>query len=123
MPIGISQQPFIIGSSNNDNYYVVSSSQYVASSSAYLDYKYTADVKDASGSVLCTLKSFPDPVYKYGVFNLKNIASAFTSYDFFPDFNAASLFYTASNSYKKLQLFFGEEYILPGSSSAPFITG
>jgi hypothetical protein len=115
MSITITQQPSGLQSANNDSYFVVSGTTYGLPNTAA--YKFVANVfQNGSASPVCTLKSFPDVVYGFGVFNLKDIAAQLVSYDFFEGANATG-FNKGSNSSTDLQLVFGEEY----TSGATFV--
>ena len=109
----ISQPNSFIQSANNDSIFIISGSS--GTSGSIFDEKYIADVF-VGGNRVTTLKTFPDPNYGYGVFNLRNITPNFVSYDFIYDLSqdTASIFHTASNSSANIQLSFGKEYSLPG---------
>lgn len=109
----ISQPNSILQSSNNDSYFIISGSS--GTSGSIFDEKYIADVF-VGGNRVTTLKTFPDPNYGYGVFDLRNITPNFVSYDFIYNLSqdSASIFHTASNSSANIQLSFGKEYSLPG---------
>jgi hypothetical protein len=108
MSLTITQQPTGLQSANNDSYYVVSGTTYGAPNTT--DYKFVANVYlNGSASPVCTLKSFPDVLYGYGVFNLKDVAAQLVSYDFFAAGNPDT-FNQGNNSFADLQLIYGEEF-------------
>lgn len=109
MALTITQQPStFLQSANNDSYYIVSGSTYALT--GITDYKYVADLY-VNSILSCTLKSFPDPTYGVGQFNLRNIMSAFISYDFPIVNDNTQVFHLAPNSYANVQLQFREEYV------------
>lgn len=107
----IIQQPSgLLQSANNDSVFVITGSSGYTSS--VFDFKYLADVM-VDGKRTCTLTTFPDPAYGFGVFNLRNIIPNFVSFDFIPTLknDSASIFYMASNSAANVYLSFGREFI------------
>ena len=103
----LSQPSTYLASAGNDSTFTVSGSNALAPN--VFDYQYIANVL-INGVVSTTLKVFPDTVYNYGVFNMRNIVSNFVSYNFPYTDTTASIFQTASNSYCQVQLQFGEQY-------------
>lgn len=115
----ILQQPSSsITSAGNSNFYTVSSSTpFFVSSSYYNDFCYIADLivtnaANPTGSQQARLISYPDTATGYGVFDLKNIANSFVSYDFAGNLSDDTNFFnTASNSSCQIQLQFGERFV------------
>jgi hypothetical protein len=108
MSLSILQQPtYLFNSAGNDNFYTVSGTTYLAPNTA--DYQFVANVY-VNGSTLpaCTLASFPDPIYGFGVFNIKKIVSELLSFDFFGD--TYGPFHQCLNSSLSIQIQFGEQY-------------
>ena len=111
MSITILQQPSLaLNSSNNDSIFVITGSSGYTSSVE--DFKYIADVYVA-GTRVTTLKTFPDPSYGYGVFNLRNIVPNFVSYDVIYNISqdTGSVFHSASNSSTSVSVYFGREFV------------
>lgn len=116
--ITVTQQPTnILNSGNNDSFYTVSGT--TVSISGVTEYKYCADVY-VNSVLSATLKSFPDPRTSFGVFNLRNVASNFVSYDF--PAASTSIFQPAPNSSTSIQLFFREEYVSGSTFVSPSAT-
>ncbi|HEY4876897.1 MAG TPA: hypothetical protein VIH86_15060, partial [Puia sp.] len=120
--ITITQQPngftgVNLVSAGNDSIYTVSSTTFLSPNTT--DYKFIADVY-VNGELKTTLKSFPDPVYSYGVFNLKNIASNFVSFDFL-FVEDDTIFHNCPNSSAEIYLEFGEEYSVGTSTGSTFV--
>lgn len=113
MSVAIIQQPAQrVLAAGNDQVYTVSGSTLGAPN--VFDYKFIADLY-VNGTLEATLKSFPDPNYGFGVFNMRNIASQFLGYDI-PVFNdplppsGQTLIYPCPNTAKQMWLEIGEEY-------------
>jgi len=108
MSLSIIQQPsYLFNSAGNDNYYTVSGTTYLSPNTA--DYQFIADIYVNGASLpTCTLMSFPDPVYGFGVFNLKKIVSELLTFDFFGD--TYGPFHQCLNSSLSLQIQFAEQY-------------
>lgn len=113
MSITITQQPSTLALANNDNIYVISGSTYNPLS-GFTDYKYIADVY-ANGDLRATLKAFPDPIYGFGSFNMRNIAPSLVDPTFHHTLaqDIAAPMDVASADYNNVRLQFGEEYINP----------
>lgn len=107
----ITEQPSNFVSAGNDAVYVVSGN----TNTPFLpDYKYVANVY-VNGQLQCTLKSFPDPIYGFGVFNVKSIISSFlgtTFHDTLAQDLARPIDLAALDS-TQVQVRFGQEYIDP----------
>lgn len=107
----ITQQPLNLASAGNDSIYVVSGN---TNSLLLQDYKYVANVY-VNGALSVTLKAFPDPIYGFGVFNLKTIASSFLGTTFHNTLaqDIAKPIDLALPDSANIQLSFGQEYINP----------
>jgi hypothetical protein len=109
----------VLQSAGNDSIYSVSGDTYLSPNTT--GYKFTADVY-VNGVLETTLKSFPDPVYGYGLFNLNKIAPNFLTTDFiFEESSPEALFHNCPNSSAKIQLVFGEEYTLGSPTGSTFV--
>jgi hypothetical protein len=109
----------LLQSSGNDSIFTVSGNTYLSPNT--IGYKFTADVY-VNGILETTLKSFPDPVYGFGVFNLDKIAPNFISPDFISEESSpVQIFHNCPNSSAKIQLVFGEEYTLGSSTGSTFV--
>jgi hypothetical protein len=96
-------------SANNDAIWVVSGS--AGYTSSVHDFKFLADIF-VSGSLVTTLKRFPDTAYpNMGVFNLKSVAANLVAFDFLGDTSNTDIFHSASNSFVDVTIQFGREYI------------
>lgn len=110
MSIIITQQPTtFLQSSNNDSYFIVSGSTYAMT--GITQYKYVGDLY-VDDVLSCTLKSFPDPAFGCGNFNIRNIMNSFTSYDWPQQTDGINeYFHQAINSYAEVGINFREEYV------------
>lgn len=108
--LSVIQQPTSqLLSAGNDNVSTLSGDTYGGPN--VFEYRYVADVY-VNGILSVTLKSFPDPVYGFGVFNLRNIAPSFVGTDFFPtDETPMNIYRNCPNSSARISLSFGEEYV------------
>ena len=108
MSYSIIQQPEenTLQYSNGEIISVVEQSDYDPDSPEWKDFKFWADVY-VNGEKKVRLKSFPEPLTDKGVFNLKNIASAFTKWEYV--FSSSDIFQQSPNSACELQLYYGEE--------------
>jgi hypothetical protein len=96
-------------SANNDVFYTVSGSTYLAPNT--VGYQYVANIFEVGSSTpICTMTAFPDPVYGYGVFNLQKIVSQLVSYDYFFSDSGEQPFQLCPNSCIELYLTFSEQY-------------
>lgn len=100
----------------NDSYFTVSADT-LTTLGGITEYKYVADVY-INTNLVATQKSFPDPDFKIGVFNLRNIPSSFIkSYiDFTYDYTTtlSTLFGEVVDGDAQVVLNIGEEYLLNG---------
>lgn len=108
--IQITQSPStILLSAGNDNIYVVSGD--TVGTANVFEYKYIADVF-INDILQCTLKSFPDPQFGCGLFNIRNIVNSFISFDaFINPGDTLPLVKNCPNSSAPIFLEFGEEYV------------
>lgn len=101
-------------SAGNDTFITVSSD---TQTEGVTDYKYVADVY-VNTELVATLKSFPDPDYNIGVFNVRNIPASFTRslIDLFTPVDASviSLFGQVTGGDSQVVLSIGEEYLDDG---------
>lgn len=107
MSIQVTQTPAgILLSAGNDNIFCVSGNTIGAPN--VFEYKYICDVF-VNGVLQVTLKSFPDPQYNVGVFNIKNVINSFLGTDYF---GFTSVVYNqCPNSSCRVFFEFGEEFM------------
>jgi hypothetical protein len=67
-------QPVDFSSAHGDLVYVYKSDEYIATPTDYPNFKYIIDIyTDSATTFVGTLKAYPNPVTKFGVFNIGNI--------------------------------------------------
>lgn len=106
--ITIEQQPVGYRPVYNDDFFVVSSTNYTQP-----NFQYVCDVY-VNGNYITRTKTFAHPTNNYGLFNPKRIVESYLSKDF--DINTNS-FAQNTNSYCYYQLRFGEEFGLDSSGT------
>lgn len=106
--ITIEQEPIGYRPVYNDDFFVVSSTNYTQP-----NFQYVCDVY-VNGNYITRTKTFAHPTNSYGLFNPKRIVESYLS----KDFNLSNtLFQQNTNSYCYYQLRFGEEFGLDSSGT------
>jgi hypothetical protein len=108
MAIVINSHPVDYSSAHGDLVFVVYEATKANDPVTYVNYKYTCDIYVAGVKVV-TLKTFPNPVNKRGIFNIGNIVRNYVSATFDPAYNAVKA-QEFSSFYASVQCKFGEEY-------------